>query len=224
MTRDATPDPKPAPTPAVPPPPHTNTQGKPMTTPSIDSITLKRGGHDSREKGTCAMEAVAWLAGEPHSDHPQCTDSMLAAFARRLNDAAWPSDKDRTEALRPILPLLIGTADKMDRERLRWFFADGAVRDFAPRTLDSAAEVLERRKHAEHATKLREHAKLLRELPAVTAENWRSAKAKAWEARCAAYAADADADAYAAAAYARLPLLKAAADLLRRACTECRNG
>jgi hypothetical protein len=34
----------------------------------LDGIVLKSGAHDSRESGVCALEAVAWFAGLPHSD------------------------------------------------------------------------------------------------------------------------------------------------------------
>ena len=36
--------------------------------PNLNEIVLSRGAHASREKGVCAMELVAWLAGEKHSD------------------------------------------------------------------------------------------------------------------------------------------------------------
>ena len=39
----------------------------------LDGIELKSGSHHARDHGVCVMEAVAWVAGEPHSDHPLCT-------------------------------------------------------------------------------------------------------------------------------------------------------
>jgi hypothetical protein len=41
-------------------------------------LILKQGSHTAREYGMCAMEAVAWLAGEPHSDTPTCAPFRLA--------------------------------------------------------------------------------------------------------------------------------------------------
>lgn len=77
-------------------------------------VTLNRihkieyGLHARREDGVCAMEAVAWMAGERHSDEPACTSPVIAAFVRQLNDS-MRSDTER-ELLRPLLPNLIGTA------------------------------------------------------------------------------------------------------------------
>ena len=38
--------------------------------------------HKAREDGMCALEAVAWLAGEPHTDHPKCVSQVIGAFVR----------------------------------------------------------------------------------------------------------------------------------------------
>jgi hypothetical protein len=35
-----------------------------------DRSLLERGSHDDPLHGTCLMELTAFLAGEPHSDHP----------------------------------------------------------------------------------------------------------------------------------------------------------
>ena len=51
-----------------------------MATLSLDTVTLEKGGHASIDDGVCAMEMVAFLAGEPHSDSPACTSPILAAF------------------------------------------------------------------------------------------------------------------------------------------------
>ena len=52
----------------------------------LDKITLDTGGHSDFEAGVCVMEAVAWVAGEPHSDHPQCASPVMTAFLTRWND------------------------------------------------------------------------------------------------------------------------------------------
>jgi hypothetical protein len=74
----------------------------------LEGILLKSGAHSRREDGVCALEAVAWLAGEPHSDHPQCACPVIGAFLRSWNDSL-PDEAVRTALLRPLLPLLIGT-------------------------------------------------------------------------------------------------------------------
>jgi hypothetical protein len=86
------------------------TTALPKTLPLIglDGIVLRAGGHESRESGVCAMEAVAWLAGEPHSDTPQCACPVIGAFMRSWNDAI-PDDAHRTALLKPLLPLLVGS-------------------------------------------------------------------------------------------------------------------
>lgn len=67
--------------------------------------TIQRGVHAKREDGVCAMEMVAWMAGEAHSDRPTCASGVVGEFIRRWNDSLL-SDQDR-EILRPILPLVI---------------------------------------------------------------------------------------------------------------------
>ena len=42
---------------------------------------LSRGKHRSPKTGACFMEFASFLAGEPWSDSPQCTDPMLAHLA-----------------------------------------------------------------------------------------------------------------------------------------------
>ena len=48
--------------------------------------TLSRGAHRSPRKGACFMEFASFLAGERWSDHPSCTDPVLASLARGVND------------------------------------------------------------------------------------------------------------------------------------------
>jgi hypothetical protein len=158
---------------------------------------LTAGAHKSIDAGACVMEAVAYVAGEPWSDHPQCACPVPASFARSLNDRAWPTDQDRTDALGPLVPLLVGTRNVALESKRRWLFADAAVRQFAPLALE--------RRWPNYAAKLRA-------LPPVTANNWREARAVCWEAK--ADAADAYAVAYAAdaVAYAAAYAAEAAAD------------
>src|SRR5262245_54913746 len=86
----------------------------------LESLVLLRGSHDGRMKDgkptVCAMEAVAWLAGEGHTDHPVCVSPVLGAYVRRLNDVL---DERGRQRLKPYLPRLIGTAgdDAADRRR-----------------------------------------------------------------------------------------------------------
>jgi hypothetical protein len=95
---------------------------------------LQRGSHPDRNAGMCAMEMVAWLAGEPHSDEPQCACPVLGAFVRACNDAM--SDEARNRWLRPLVPQLVNTRATVACERQRGFVVlDGLVRTLVPKVL-----------------------------------------------------------------------------------------
>ncbi len=51
------------------------------------------------------MEFASYLAGEPWSDHPKCTHSLLASLARMVND--FSSDDSRSQ-LAELTPTVIG--------------------------------------------------------------------------------------------------------------------
>ena len=138
-----------------------------LTLDELANITLTYGAHKDRETGLCVMEAVAWFAGEPHADHPKCACPVLTSFAIRLNDRIT-DDAERTRIMRPLIPRLANTRRTKELETRRGYIAaDFAVRDCAPRALDSAAEALARRGEEEHAKKCTAFAKQLRELPEV---------------------------------------------------------
>ncbi|MGE0289090.1 MAG: hypothetical protein AB7I42_22810 [Bradyrhizobium sp.] len=164
------------------------------------------------------MELVAWLAGEPHTDHPACVSPVIAGFVRTWNDAL--PDADRTRILRPLLPALIGTATTDADERARARLAtDWLIRTFTPAWLDAA-----------HLT---EDAAALRSLPEVatvadiigaqpvldrTRRSAAAARAAAWDAAWAAARAAAwDAARAAAWAAARAAAGAAAWDAARAA-------
>ncbi|QNE22471.1 hypothetical protein F1D05_36935 [Kribbella qitaiheensis] len=66
---------------------------------------LSRGKHRNPRKGACFMEFASYLAGEPWSDHPACTNALLAGVARDVNDCT--TDAGRTR-LAPLIPSVIG--------------------------------------------------------------------------------------------------------------------
>ena len=163
---------------------------------ALDGIELKSGSHQRRDLGMCVMEAVAYVAGERHTDHPSCACPVLAAFARRLNDATWPSDADRTRVLRPFVARLSGSRSTRKVERMRAFVAaDWACRTLLPAALDKRGQ-----------TSAAEQLRALRPISdAATARAARDKAQAAAAAAAAAYAAYADAyaaDAAAAAAAA----------------------
>jgi hypothetical protein len=68
---------------------------------------LSRGAHRHPGLGSCVMEYVSVLAGEPFSDHPGCTHPVLAQLARKVNDRIGDSMRAR---LALLAPELVGTA------------------------------------------------------------------------------------------------------------------
>jgi hypothetical protein len=90
----------------------------------IIDYTLRPGSHESPQDGLCAMEWVAYLAGEKHSDYPSCVDVALRGFAIGLNDNL---PDDLRQQLRPYLARMIGTADDGRSEERRYAVADWAI-------------------------------------------------------------------------------------------------
>jgi hypothetical protein len=131
------------------------------------------------------MEAVAYVAGEPWTDHPKCASPVIGAFLRSWNDAM--NDDDR-QMLLPLIPRLVGTASTRDVEgRRAWMATDWLVRECAPAWLRLAG--------------LNDHAHTLEQLAALTdASSARAAQPTIVEARKAGDAAWAAARAAARAA------------------------
>jgi hypothetical protein len=97
----------------------------------LDTIALAQGAHAPDSGQMCAMEAAAYIAGEPWSDSPQCVSPVIAAFLRSWNDAL--PDETRTALLRPLLPLVIGTrTTDADEETRAWMATDWLVRVHTP--------------------------------------------------------------------------------------------
>ncbi|MCA1833061.1 MAG: hypothetical protein ABR520_11365 [Mycobacteriales bacterium] len=172
---------------------------------------LLHGSHSSFEQGACLMEAVAWSAGEPHSDSPACASPVLSAIGRRLNDRF---DDEERQLLLPLRIALIGTRTTYQHDvRRAYVYLDAVIREIVPMGLD--------------AVTWRDLGDLLRDLaPIVDESSAKAARAVSIEVRdearrrraayvVAAYAAAAaDADAYAAAvaAAADAAAVAAAAD------------
>jgi hypothetical protein len=85
-------------------------------TPSTpDSMpVLSRGKHRSPKKGACFMELASFLAGEPWSDHPRCTHSLLAALARDVNDHVDDYARGRLASSIPAVIGLDGDDPRVD--------------------------------------------------------------------------------------------------------------
>src|SRR5262245_37595568 len=79
---------------------------------------LLEGGHDNFAAGFCVMEAVAYVAGEPWSDHPACACPVIGAFMRSWNDAI-KDDAHRTQLLQPYIVKLVGSRSTREVEQRR---------------------------------------------------------------------------------------------------------
>jgi hypothetical protein len=66
---------------------------------------LSAGRHRNPRRGACFMEFASYLAGERWSDHPACTDRVLAALARGVNDLVLD---ERRDELVTLIPRVIG--------------------------------------------------------------------------------------------------------------------
>ena len=100
-----------------------------------DTITLACGAHEDRSNGLCLLEAVAWFAGESHSDHPACVSPVVAAYGRHLNDVL-PDESRRL--LIPFIPAMSHTAgDGLDKAR-GYLALDWLIRVYTPAWLDLA--------------------------------------------------------------------------------------
>jgi hypothetical protein len=73
----------------------------------LDEIMLERGMHISPEQGLCVNELAAWLAGEEHTDKPQCVSPIIRDFSMHLNDLWYHEDR---QLLKPYGRRMVGTA------------------------------------------------------------------------------------------------------------------
>ena len=107
----------------------------------LDNLQLLSGGHKpptgSEPPEVCLLEAVAWMAGEPWSDHPQCVCDVLGSFGRRLNDLL---PDDLRQKLVPFIPEMLGTAGDGHAQARRWMAVDWSVRTAAPMWMDAAGK------------------------------------------------------------------------------------
>ena len=147
----------------------------------LPELTLAHGSHPSFTKGHCALEVVAWVAGEKHSDHPECVCPAIATFVRNWNDQL-PDDATRTRVLGPLLLGMLNTrasatqgGDKL-LVRRSYMAIDWEIRSRTPAFL--------------RAIGLEEEAKALETLPEITnARELAAAEAVADRANNAASAA-----------------------------------
>jgi|SRR5213595_2247544 len=91
---------------------------------------LSRGNHTTPKDGACVMEMVAFLAGEEHSDNPECVDPLLRSFAIKVNDYVSNDNRNKISAL---IHRFMGTSGYYDFSggNNPWDYAyDKALEDF----------------------------------------------------------------------------------------------
>ena len=102
----------------------------------IEALRLGKGAHDSFAKGAGVMEAVAYIAGEPFSDRPQCASPVLGAVLRAWNDNL---DDETRQRLKPYVARLVGTAgNEHDDARRREALWEWVLGTLVPRWLETA--------------------------------------------------------------------------------------
>jgi hypothetical protein len=117
-------------------------------------VRLRKGSHKSPGDGVCAMELVAWMAGEKHNDHPDCVSPVIAAFVPPFNDALDSAHRQRLGAIAARLIDSRGTSgQELARRRLVWdwmiaiavptWLAVAQRRDLADHVLAGRAAVLD---------------------------------------------------------------------------------
>jgi hypothetical protein len=180
--------------------------------PAVKLKPLPRGfkighGKHAPDNGKCVMEAVAYVAGEPHSDHPACACPIITAFLIRWNDDL-PDDESRTRLLKPLVKKIVGTRSTKAVELARVMLCvDWLVREWTPAFLRLTPALVPHAEALESLKPIQQWADLdaaLEKISAARAAAWDAAWAAAWDAaRAAAWAAAWDAARAAAWAAAR---------------------
>ena len=96
-------------------------------------IPLGTGTHQNPYGKLCVMECVAFVAGEPHSDHPKCACDVATALAIQANDTRLP---ELGAALSQRVLRLAGSnkGDAVTKERA-YFLVDYIFRTLMPELL-----------------------------------------------------------------------------------------
>jgi hypothetical protein len=62
------------------------------------TVVLRKGRHDSPDRGACVIELASMLAGERFSDRPKSVCPVIAGFLRGYNDLLPEGDEDELYA------------------------------------------------------------------------------------------------------------------------------
>ena len=103
---------------------------------TFKNVRLLEGHPKSRTEGVSAMEAVAWIAGEPHTDRPQTACPFLTTVVNEINDTL--NDDDRQAILKPLVPRLVNTRHPRLEATRRLMAHNWTLRTGAPAWLELA--------------------------------------------------------------------------------------
>lgn len=136
----------------------------------VPPLSLRSGPGGDYANGLCVMEAVAWMASEGATDHPECACPVLGAFAIRLNDRL--NDENR-QKLKPLILPLTGSRSKAHEQARVEYLVLAVTTRILPQVFEA---------------RWPEHAKALRECKTMADVKKATANAAAY---AAAYATDA---------------------------------
>jgi hypothetical protein len=176
-----------------------------MQTPVIDlgpvaPLIMTKGVGDGKTTA-CVMAQAATIDAlrrgetlEAATDEMKCACPVLRRLAIRLNDTDWwEDDMERTNTLRPLIPLLLDSrGDGALTDRRVFFAADQAVRVLTPMRLEWIAKHSKSERVREDSTA---GARLLRDLTPITD----ASTARTARDACERLKASASASAYASA-------------------------
>ncbi len=181
---------------------------------SIVDKGLVKGLGDPKPGKMCVEAAVNYAMGADHGDSPACVGAAVRAFKIRLNDAAWPTNKDRTDGMRKLAIAQLGS-DTIDQKAFRLEVAFQTIRQIVPIALRAAAKLnpkfAEALELCSVACEIAQDLSVARTAVRAALEKARETRASA-AAAYAAYAAAAAAAAASAAASAAAASAYAAAD------------
>ncbi len=176
---------------------------------NLAALRLAKGAHDSFASGAGVMEAVAYVAGEPFSDHPPCASPVVGAFLRAWNDRL---DDETRQLLKPYVVRVVGTAGSDEDERRRrdllWQWVLGTL---VPTWLETAGMHVEAEDVRAQGRQALAHVREMAWERRMAARERLMAQVHAYVASASAHAAPAAA-AYEAAAFAAAAYAASAAD------------
>lgn len=94
---------------------------------TIAKVKLSRGSHETRAQGMCVMEVVAFVAGEWHSDRPDCACPVITQVAIYANDRYLPEIEQ--ELTRRVLLLAGSVADREVTQQRLYTVLNYVLRD-----------------------------------------------------------------------------------------------